>query len=61
MSRYLEEAAEQLRLVAQTADGRTSNRRMECARAFALLAAIEKGLLPQEVADAVYGQFGGAA
>lgn len=66
MSRYLEEAAAQVRKTVTEAEQRSvlgvsPERRLEFARSFAMLAAIDKGLLPQEVADAVYSQFGGAA
>jgi hypothetical protein len=70
MSRYLEEAAQLIRKAAdaneQTPDkwpegeGK-QRRRVEYARAFSLLAAIDKGLLPQEMAEAIYGQFEGVA
>lgn len=65
MSRYLEEAAEQVRRAAKDTDAACARypindtyqqRRIECARAFALLAAIDKGLLPQEMAESAYGQ-----
>lgn len=34
-------------------------RRMEIAEAYARLAAIDKGLLPKQVADELYGQWAG--
>lgn len=63
MSRYLEEAAELVRKAAKGNEVRNSpypvlldRGRLECARQFAMLAAIDKGLLPVELAEEVYGQ-----
>lgn len=47
MSRYLEEAAEVLRKAEQGTS--VHDRRMDVAKGFATLAAIDKGLLPAEI------------
>jgi len=54
MTNYLEAAAE---VVKQVADGNsTYSTKLECARTYAMLAAIDKGLLPKEMAEDLYGQ-----
>jgi len=63
--RYLEEAAALIRKAAEGTEREHARggvvflnaRRLEYARAFALLAAIDAGLLPHEMAEVVYGQF----
>lgn len=62
MSRYLEDAAEQLRKAAEAVDRQYANAnlptaaneyRERIANGFATLAAIERGLLPASVVEAV--------
>lgn len=51
MSRYLEEAARVLRKAEETVIGH--DRRMDIAKGFSTLAAIDKGLLPAEITEDV--------
>lgn len=64
MSEYLAKAAELIDRAA--ASNETNNKkwedslhngRLQIATAYAMLAAIEKGLLPEPIAEEVYGQF----
>jgi len=71
MSEYLGKAAELLAKAAaanerdaateRIAGSTLRNVRMEVAHAYALLAAIDKGLLPEQAAENLYGRLGGGA
>lgn len=62
MSRYLEEAAALLRKAAEANEKNLSPhaRRVELAREFGVLAAIDKGLLPAELTETVIDAIGKA-
>lgn len=55
MTNYLEAAAEVLKQVVG-GNSTTYSTKVECAKVYALLAAIDKGLLPKEMAEDLYGQ-----
>lgn len=60
MTNYLEAAAELIREDAQKQRehpcGYTSSEKMAHAKLYALLAAVDKGLMPEAVAEEIYGQ-----
>ncbi|MGH8878555.1 MAG: hypothetical protein ACRD0P_14620 [Stackebrandtia sp.] len=58
---YLEKAAEHIEQAAKQGSINPAQRDLECARAYAALAAIDKGLLPEPVAEEIYKGFGGAS
>ncbi|QYN17561.1 hypothetical protein [Amycolatopsis sp. DSM 110486] len=66
MSKYLAKAAELLERAADSNEKTNRdysstlyNQRMAIADAYAKLAAVDKGLMPAEIAEQVYRQFGG--
>lgn len=59
MSRYLEEAASILRKADKTTEAYQFDRRMQIARQFAELAAIEDGQLPASIVGLVLNQITG--
>lgn len=66
MSTYLQKAAALIDDASSAATGSGSNaavsdRKLSCARAYAALAAIDKGLLPAPVAEEIYKNFGGTS
>ena len=54
MSKYLEAAADLLKDVA--AHSHNFEYKIKCARTYALLEAIDKGLMPEAVAEEIYDQ-----
>ena len=60
MTKYLEAAAALVKKMSDEneARGRDMNRftRVECVKLYALLGAIDKGLMPEAVAEEIYGQ-----
>jgi hypothetical protein len=54
MTNYLEAAADILAKVVKNSATYTLD--VECARVYALLAAVDKGLMPEAVAEEIYGQ-----
>ena len=62
---YLAKAAQLIDKAASAAARASSNEtqskiELQCARTYAPLAAIDKGLLPQQLAEDIYHDFGGA-
>jgi hypothetical protein len=58
MTNYLESAAALVKKMADENEANTKydSTRVECVKLYALLGAIEKGLMPSAVAEEIYGQ-----